>query len=247
MIRVSIYGSSSNDRRKLKEKIMNCCEQNVIRYSITEFTTKAELVEGIGKLVRPDIIFVDVDCEGNSNSQEIKRIYSLIYGRVKHIVYTTSTMDCVMDLFKVRPYDVLIKPTKMEDIERILIEIRNKLNESIKYFYYKAGKVFAKEALDDILYFKSNNRIITIFKRDSRIDFYGRMSSIYERTDGRLFWDIHRSYLVNKEHIVKLKDTRVYLDNGEYLPTSRNRMKRILLLHRDNTNKSINLDKGLRG
>ncbi|WP_303868921.1 LytTR family DNA-binding domain-containing protein [Acetobacterium wieringae] len=60
--------------------------------------------------------------------------------------------------------------------------------------------------------------------------FYGKLRDIYPQLEGDRFIKIHKSYLVNYEHVVTFKYNEVRMSNSDCLPISQLKRKEIRAL-----------------
>lgn len=127
--------------------------------------------------------------------------------------------------------DYLIKPFSDEAFYRVLE--RAALKAPIYSLMLRGtGK---RLALGDILYLESFGRKLVIRTRGERYEIYGSIEKEERRLSGRGFVRIHRSYLLNLEAVEGLQGNQILLQNGELLPLSRLRRKRLHpLLRKEN-------------
>ena len=74
---------------------------------------------------------------------------------------------------------------------------------------------------NDIIYFENSNREIKIIMTSGNDSFYGTFDEITLRLSGQLFIQIHRSFLVNYNHVSIIRYSDVVMSNGVTLPISR--------------------------
>ena len=125
-----------------------------------------------------------------------------------------------MSLFQVRPLDFLIKPVTMEKVT-VTLEKFIRLNETGgREFYFHAGKSVYKIYLDEIHYFACNGKKIEIYTDTARKEFYGGMREVWKQVEGKGFWTIHKSYIVNTVFVSAYHYDSVEMTDGVRLPIS---------------------------
>ena len=150
-----------------------------------------------------------------------------LYNEATRLVYTSRDDSFTMDLIKTRPFDFLVKPIKSEAVCRVMDKIDSLMHTSKRVFNYTVSKHIHRLDYGDILYFESENRKIHIHTKKGKKTFYGKMSDIQQHLDLTIFWDIHKSYTVNCNHISSFDLASVTLSNGQKLNISQSRRKYI--------------------
>lgn len=119
--------------------------------------------------------------------------------------------------------DYLIRPFPDEDFLRILDRA------ALRYpLYSLMMKGMCKLlSLGEILYLESFGRKLVIRTRGERYEIYGSIEKEERRLSSRGFVRIHRSYLLNLQAADGLQGNQVLLCNGELLPLSRLRRKKL--------------------
>lgn len=92
-------------------------------------------------------------------------------------------------------------------------------------FVFKARNAIYSIEYKDIIYFEKNLRKITVHIRgrgeeNTSIDFFGKISEIEGDLDER-FMKCHRSYLINMDSIVWMKNCEIYLTNNRSIHLGR--------------------------
>ena len=75
--------------------------------------------------------------------------------------------------------------------------------------------------LQEIVYFESHLRRITLHTPKESYTFYGRLQDLTDSLNPMLFVRTHTSYIVNMEYIRVVRETETELQNGEHIPVSR--------------------------
>lgn len=105
-----------------------------------------------------DMLFLDIcmkDSDGISIGREIRK---KLYGRNIKITYISSFKDYALQLFRLHPYDFLIKPIKEAEVVRILDELIEIVEEDNKIFQYRINGNYHRIPYHKILYFYSTDK-----------------------------------------------------------------------------------------
>ena len=87
-------------------------------------------------------------------------------------------------------------------------------------FFFHIGKSIQRLYLDEIFYFACNGKKIEIHTDAGVTTFYGTMQEVVEQVDGKGFWTIHKSYIVNSSYVSIYKYDAVQMTDGTILPIS---------------------------
>ena len=96
------------------------------------------------------------------------------------------------------------------------------------YYEYKCKNDYFKVLMKDIMYFKSEKRVIKIYLCDGSIKtYYDKLNSVEEKIKTKKldFWRIHQSILVNTKYIVRKAYDHVELTDATKLYISEDRRK----------------------
>ena len=138
------------------------------------------------------------------------------------IVFISAHPEYALDLFKIRPVDFLIKPFKETDVENIIKEYYTKYHSDEEYYQFKNGNSVGRILYKDILYFSSDLRKVKLHKTDGTIiEMYAKLDEVAKKLPEKIFWRIHKSYLVNVRHVEMFRFDGLALYNGEKLMVSK--------------------------
>lgn len=188
-----------------------------------------ELVEDICVKGRKyDLIFLDIEMKEMDGLTTAKKIRQK--DEMTMLIYVTSHETYAVEAYDVQPFQFLIKPVDFGTLHRYFMKAYDKTTKGPHYFPCEfKGKTHILRTCD-ILYFKSNKRIIEVYLADRTMKkFYGKMNElearlILEKVD---FWRIHQSYLVNIRFIDIITHDHIFLKNKRALSISKDRRKSI--------------------
>jgi len=116
-----------------------------------------------------------------------------------------------MELFSVRPLNFLIKPLTTEKVDKVFNIFLDLINTSVELFTYNKNKKEYSYLISDIIYFESDKRQINIYTKDEIDTFYGSLKAIHEKLKDFGFVFVHKSYLININHVKIFKYDKVTL------------------------------------
>ena len=174
-----------------------------------------------------NIIFLDIELREINGVEVGKKIREEFNDELTQIVYISAKDSYAMDLFDIRPLNFLVKPLKTEKIESVLKTAKKILGTSNQYYEYKIGNVNFNVLLNDILYFESSGRKVKIILKDDVNEYYGKLSEVEEKLKNSDFFFIHKSYLINYNHVIEYTYEYVKMSNNEILGISQNNRKAV--------------------
>lgn len=184
-----------------------------------------------------DLMFVDINMPDMSGIEFVKELQS-----PPMIIFTTAYSEYAVEGFRLDAVDYLLKPFSFSDFEHAtqkaaslneLMQLRaEKLvpsesstgtDESGEYISIKADYKISLVKYSDIIYIESVGEYIRLHLTNaSPITTLFRLKNMETSLPTERFMRVHRSYIVNLEHITSYARGRIYLDNDEYVPISAN-------------------------
>ncbi len=185
------------------------------------FYTGESLYEYIKNHSGIDLLFLDINLPGINGAGVGNRLREALGNNSVQIVYISSSTTYVMELFRARPFDFLIKPINKRMIEDVFERYMEIYSEKKGYFEYKTGKSSNKVCLTDIMYFASEGRKVNIVTKYGIISFYGRIRDIHGKHEKDGFWTIHNSYIINVAYVKEFKKNTILMCDDTEIPVSR--------------------------
>lgn len=201
---------------------------------IVTFTSGLELISSIraekGCAQKAfHMIFLDIampEINGVQVGQVIREELGL---NETEIIYISSQTNYAMQLFKIRPLDFVVKPFQREEIRQTFLKGYELLRMNKKVFTFRVGrgKEIIRRPLADIIYFCSHGRKVTVVCTTESFEFYGSLKEIEAELCNYRFFSIHRSYLINYNHVARMTYTKITLFNGTTFEISQLKRKRV--------------------
>jgi DNA-binding LytR/AlgR family response regulator len=129
------------------------------------------------------------------------------------IIFVTTHERFALKSYEVEAIDFLVKPVQMDRFLKAIEKVQKRFGMVQKpgeegpeglfegdFFFVKEQQGYTKVVIDDILFVKSLENYIQIFTRDATYTTLAALNFV-EGKLGSKFMRIHRSYLVNLQHI----------------------------------------------
>lgn len=143
------------------------------------------------------------------------------------LIYISTSKDFVMDLFKVRVTQFIVKPLLLEQIKPILMDSIKLIEKESAQFAYKKSNTTHVIPFSNIMYFESIGKKIMIVMPNSEEVFYGSLSCLVEKKFAS-FIQVHRSYYVNYQYISSFNAKCLTMHNGIEINISAERKDAII-------------------
>ena len=190
----------------------------------------------------PEIAFLDIRMPGLTGLELATRI-----DRGTHVVFVTAYNQYAVEAFDRDAVDYILKPVTDDRLRKCIERLKRKLvslerppglddvlkriaavvpgagGGFLRWVRALKGEVVRQIAVDDVLYFQASDKYTCVFTRDGESLIRLALSELAESLDPQVFWQVHRSTLVNMGHVestrrdlggrtfLKLKDGRTEL------------------------------------
>ncbi len=191
---------------------------------------KASLADGIAGLAylreghAVDLLFLDIEMP-HLNGLEMLRLLQ----NPPEVIITTARNDFAVDAFELRVTDYLVKPFEYgrfcQAVERVRQHARpggvpdvptGPANADV---FVKVNSRMVRINFDDVLYVEALSDYVNIVTAQQKYIVYTTLKAL----EARLavfpnFVRVHRSYLLNTQHIESIEDNTANLKGGYYVP-----------------------------
>lgn len=227
MFRIAVCDDESAIAAFVENAIVAYVKNVNLKVEVEVFGSGKDLCAFLEESSSFDLIYLDIEMQQKDGIETGKWIRETLKEDMVQIVYMSAYSKYAMELFKIRPMDFMVKPfTKNDVIENLekAIRLSDKLGQ---LFTYKIGRDIKKIPIRDILYFKINNREISMVTDKGTEVYYGSLEKIYERLKEYRFFYTHQSYLVSYSKIVDFTYSELVLTNGLVIPISQGKRKEV--------------------
>ena len=201
-------------------------------------TNKNDAIKQIKKH-SPDVLFMDIQLDKSTAFEildECKNDY-------KYVIFTTSYDEFALKGYDYKAIHYLLKPIDDLQLAQAIEKLEFCLDDStgsfdLKNTFFNVANLKSKKlffpdknihqaiAIDAIIYLESDGAYTNLYTIDKTIKLSKNLGSIQHLLiDQPEFHRIHRSYLVNQNHIVNLKrglESSLTMSNGHSVPISNN-------------------------
>jgi DNA-binding LytR/AlgR family response regulator len=194
--------------------------------------------------LEPAVCFLDIRMPGLTGLEVAQRLSQL--EKPPQIVFITAYNDQALAAFEAGALDYLVKPLDAERLQRTLARLQTRLaapapapdlqallqqllpaRRGMKPIQASLGKEVKLIPPEEVVYFESDARYTRVVTADGEALIRTPLKELLAQLDPELFWQVHRSVLVNSRCIasaVRIDENSMQLQlkgRPERLPVSR--------------------------
>ena len=224
MIRIALVDNEPDMLSIAFHYVNQICESNK-EIQVSQFLSAEDVIRKLEAGERFDIIVSDIEMpemDGLSFGEMIKKKYLGI-----NLVFLTAYADFAAKSYRINADQYILKEEMAERIPEILEQLIQKVRAERKS-YIKIGNQFDVNIImhKDIIYIQKLKAEKYVLYKTKQGEFRERttLEKVLEDLESDKFLLAERGYIVNIQHILRVKGNLIYLDNGETVVISRKRM-----------------------
>ncbi len=236
MLRIAICDDEDVICSALEAYINQACKNIHIEAEIDIFTTGSGIKKHLINGSRYNIYFLDIELKDGNGINISECIRNQINDESAQIIYVSGKNEYDRQLFAFRPFSFIAKPFDASVIHSTLDKYMRIYGGRNDLFHYKIGHDTFWIDLSNVLYFKSNRKLINIISLSEIDKYYGTMSELFNQLNTKGFISPHKSYLVNYRFIKVFQPDAIIMVNGDIIPIAKGKRDEIskLQLHFEN-------------
>lgn len=220
-MRIAICDDDKNICTQIENTLLEYSKKPIQKIEVLVFLSGEDLIEYINKGNLFQLIYLDIEMKKMNGVDVGKYIRKILKDYATEIVYISGYNGYDRQLFDVHPLHFIEKPISSDIVIQDFELALERIGKKILYFHYQKEHDTYRVSVNDIIYFENCNREIKIIMTNGNDSFYGTFDEITLRLSGQLFIQIHRSFLVNYNHVSIIRYNDVVMSNGVTLPISR--------------------------
>lgn len=225
-LKIAICDDETGVCAELESMLEKIAQQINVHMEISVWFSGESMQDYLEKGNQIDIVFLDIELMKLTGIDVGTYIRNHLNNVKIQIVYISSKTSYALRLFKTQPYDFLIKPIDENALLHTILGILKVIETKNHMFQYQNGREIYKIEYDDILYFKSDRHRVIAVTKNKEIIFYGKMKEVICDVPSQ-FLLIHKSYLVNRDYVIKYTFNFVEMKNHDILTISKAYQKNV--------------------
>lgn len=221
-INIAICDDDSKWHREVAAFCTEFFDEKGADYNISSYYSGEELLKETEKYI--DILFLDVEMDGMDGLAVKDKINNM--PNFYKIIFVTSHQEIMQRAFGYKTVGFLTKPFRRNEINNILEELYSKIvSDSIIEFSDSNGSVYYYKS--DIIYVMADSNYITVFSEKDEKVISCTLKKCETILQGLPFLRIHKSYIVNLDHVKDISNGSVNLINGMTITIGRSYRERV--------------------
>ncbi len=189
----------------------------------------------------PELVLLDIQLKGNMDGLEVA-------GHIRQLgdmpfIFTTAFADeaTLKKATSHAPYGYIVKPYGMKDIlaaieiamnnHKLIGELKNVSPEPAMatndHLFLKVETRLVKVKEEDILYVEAKGDYVLFKTVEKGHIVHSTMKKVEEKLNPARFLKVHRSFIINLEHVVDIEDSSLLI-NQKVIPISRSNKEALL-------------------
>ncbi len=186
--------------------------------SMTSVSSGSEALKMLNVL-KPDIAFLDIQMGDISGIEVVKQT-----DHCCHVVFVTAYDKYAIQAFDTGAIDYLLKPysdSRLKecierinvrlssvplDLKQLLLNVNSAKEQYIKRLKIQIGNKIWLIPVDDIICLKACGRYVKVLTKEREALVRMPLKNLSEQLDPDLFWQVHRSTVMNISHLDHLKN-----------------------------------------
>ncbi len=169
-----------------------------------------------------DLLFLDIEMPDLSGLQLLRAL-----PKAPATILTTSRSDYALDAYDLAVLDYLVKPVDFARFSKSIAKIMEHLQphkatvqeQEDHIFVKSAGKIVRLE-FNSIFYIEALSDYVVIATSTQKHIVYSTLKGIEEKLPAEQFIRVHRSYIVNLNHVNVIEEGSIVLQ-GKLIPISK--------------------------
>ena len=190
---------------------------------------EASLADGIAGLTffregnKVDVLFLDIEMP-HLNGLDLLRVLT----DPPEVIITTARQDFAVDAFELQVADYLVKPFEFGRFTQAVQRVQSRQATSVAPtpetpaspdLFVKVNSRMVRINFDEVLYVEALSDYVNIVTPKHKYIVYTTLKALETRLSSLpSFVRVHRSYLLNTQHIESIEDNTANLHGGHFVP-----------------------------
>ncbi len=232
MIKVAVCDDSLHCSNRIVKRVKSYMHNKKIESEISVFTSGEDLLDT--DVSTYDLIFLDVEMNGDNGIETARKIRKI--NNDVQLIYVSGLIQYAPAGYEVRASAYILKNDLESLFDNTMNDVIKELNFREEKYKFKCDDIIISLPLKNILYIESFNKTVkihTINFPKHHFETRLKISDIANDLSSKGFLQVHKSFLVNMENVVKLKNYKVYLKNNIELNVSQRKWANIYATYVD--------------
>jgi DNA-binding LytR/AlgR family response regulator len=222
-MRIAVCDDNADDRGALLSLVE---ELRAPGDTVSAYASGTELTAAYKKGARYDLIFLDIQMEGPDGYTTAEQLHTCYRNEQPLIVFVTITDKYVFRGYDIRAFGYFPKPVNRERLSEKLEQARGEISRDAIIVHENGRDIIV--SLKDIQYIMSAGNQVLGFATTGEFSIRSTLEEVMNKLPRRVFFQTHRSHIVNLAHIDRYDERCVYFKQFGKVSISRNRRHEFL-------------------
>ena len=228
MIRIAVVDDEERVCEQIERLLQECSNAVHVEFKVDIFYSGERLISELKDNQKYDLIFLDIELYKSNGIDVGHFIRDELCDDSTQIAYISGKNGYDRLLFEFRPIHFIEKPATLSKIMNVITKYIRIYGQQGDIFNYKVNRDNYYADINQILFFKIDDRKVIITCKDDEDEFYGSIEKIVQQLKNKGFFMPHRSYLVNYRFVKCFQLKKIIMTNGYEIPISDNRRDDVL-------------------
>lgn len=218
MLQIAICDDILEQTVMLQKYIRQFCEKNGAEFKLHLYTTGAELLYDVEKF---DIVFLDIEMPGLDGIQTGRKIWEK--NSSCRIIMETVMIERMKEAFFIEAFRFIVKPIEQAEVEEALAACMKKVlgSGSVELYYNRIAHEVHQSEIQYVVTYDSYSEYRV---KNKMLRSEASLRELERQLDERLFFRIHRKYIVNMAQVQSYRNGIIRMKDTE-LPVSRRKKR----------------------
>ena len=223
MLKIALFEDEQLQRETIKNYIYKMFKGKEKDYELVEFESGEALLSNYPRNL--DILFLDIQMGGINGMDTARKVRE--FDNNVEIIFITGIWEYVQEGYEVRAYRYLIKPIDFDNFKKqfdqcIKEVVKTNKDEILAVYKGETNKI----EVNSIIYIETEGRNTIIHTIDNSYKSNIGINKLEKELVEKSFVRCHNSFIVNLQHVTKISQNSVSLNEYEVL-VSRHKMKEL--------------------
>ncbi len=226
MLKIAICDDEDKYMQYIKNHINRELSQKNYECSCYLFSNGDDLIN-LCSMEKIDVIFLDIEMPNISGDIVANKIRSINSDVL--IIFVTSHDEMVFSMLKYTPFRFIRKDKFEDEISEAINAVINEILKNDRTIFLQTENGFVNVKLSEIMYFDAYGHDVFCYTINNPYKLYmTSLDKIEKEMPINNFIRVHRSYLVNFQHIYSIYKENIILKNSDFkVPLSKHRKENV--------------------
>lgn len=226
MLKIAVVDDEPIFCERIRKKLYSVYEKVNLAIQADCYTRGKEVLYEVDDGRYYDAYLLDIDLPDMSGidlGRKLREKFPYPY-----IVFLTAYPQYAIEGYSARAYQYILKDEWKKKLDETLGNIQKEMESQMEPSYrIIVSTKLEKVPIKDIYYLYKDGKNVVFQTRNGESSIRKTLSEVYEELPEQNFIYVDRSFIVNIEHVMKLKNKQIYMSNGEIIPVSKPQLERV--------------------